>query len=245
MFHGLAYQTELQQTGPRGNESSFRAIGLWGRSSILWGPAALCFGRGSVWSRQQFTHRRYPELFQTGETAFGQPIVDAQHPHDFIMKLGVQYARPLGERSVCNVDIAPVGDPTLGPVAFPHRVSASELPQATLGHHIQDSTHIANEVITVGLQHGMMRIEASGFHGAEPNENRWNIDHGAMDSWSGRLTLRPSDHWSGQLSVGRLTRPEALEEGDIVRSTASLTYHKPWDTGHWARAFSPLVYSSL
>ena len=42
------------------------------------------------------TDRRYPLLFQTGETAFGKPIVDGQHPHDLFMELSVQYAHPLG-----------------------------------------------------------------------------------------------------------------------------------------------------
>ncbi len=32
------------------------------------------------------TNRRYPELFQTGETAYGKQIVDGQHPHDFVME---------------------------------------------------------------------------------------------------------------------------------------------------------------
>ena len=28
------------------------------------------------------TGRQFPELFQQGETAFGKPIIDGQHPHD-------------------------------------------------------------------------------------------------------------------------------------------------------------------
>ena len=33
------------------------------------------------------TGRQYPLLFQQGETAYGNPIVDGQHPHDFFMEL--------------------------------------------------------------------------------------------------------------------------------------------------------------
>ena len=73
--------------------------------------------------------------------------------------------------------------------------SAAELPQATLGHHWQGSRHIANEVVTAGISHGIFRLEASGFHGQEPNENRWNIDYGAIDSWSSRLSVSPSKNW--------------------------------------------------
>jgi hypothetical protein len=31
--------------------------------------------------------KKYPELFQTGETIGGRPIIDAQHPHDFFMEV--------------------------------------------------------------------------------------------------------------------------------------------------------------
>lgn len=35
------------------------------------------------------TDRRYPLLFQLGETAFGVPIADGQHPHNLFMELAV------------------------------------------------------------------------------------------------------------------------------------------------------------
>ncbi|MBL8230661.1 MAG: hypothetical protein JNL98_19370, partial [Bryobacterales bacterium] len=54
--------------------------------------------------------------------------------------------------------------------------------------HWQDATHIANNVVTAGLTYGKIRIEGSGFRGKEPNEYRWNIDMGPIDSWSSRLT---------------------------------------------------------
>jgi hypothetical protein len=172
------------------------------------------------------TGRSYPLLFQTGETAFGKPLVDRQHPHDFIMGLGFHYARPIAEKTTLQAYFAPVGDPALGPVAFPHRASAMELPQATLGHHWQDSTHIANEVVTVGITHRMVRLEASGFYGSEPNEYRWNIDSGPVNSWSTRLSVMPNPNWVGQVSVGRLAQPEKAEPGDVVRWTASVEYVK-------------------
>jgi hypothetical protein len=237
MFHGVAFLTSIQQTGPRGHDKL---------ASMNWlmGMAERRAGRGSLTIRGMLsldpatvTERRYPELFQTGETAYGRRLVDAQHPHDLFMELSVQYTRPLGEKTTLSFYAAPVGDPALGPVAFPHRVSAAELPQAALGHHLQDSTHIANEVITAGIRRGMFRLEASGFHGAEPDEGRWNIDRGGLDSWSTRLTVTPSNNWSGQISVGRLTHPEALDPGDIVRSTASVTYNRPLPAGNWATSF--------
>ena len=86
---------------------------------------------------------------------------------------------------------APVGDPALGPVAYPHRASAMELPAGPLSHHWQDSTHIRDEVVTAGVSHKKIKLEASGFHGSEPNENRWNIHAGPIDSWATRLWFFP------------------------------------------------------
>jgi hypothetical protein len=180
------------------------------------------------------TDRRYPELFQTGETAYGKPIVDGQHPHNLFMELALEYRHPVGENGRLWLYIAPVGDPALGPVAFPHRVSAAELPQAPLGHHLEDSTHISDEVVTAGASRGMFGIEASGFHGAEPGENRWTVGYGAIDSYSARFTVTPNARWSGQVSAGRLTHPEALEPGDQIRTTASVTYVRPYAQGEWA-----------
>jgi hypothetical protein len=179
------------------------------------------------------TSRRYPLLFQTGETAFGTPLVDAQHPHDFVMELSVQYAHPLGDKGNWNIYYAPVGDPALGPVAFPHRASALELPQAAISHHWQDSTHIANNVLTAGVTYGKVRLEASGFRGREPNEARWNIDWGAMDSWSSRLSLFPTRNWAAQVSVGRLQDPELSHPGSVVRTTASVEYVRPAAAKNW------------
>jgi hypothetical protein len=109
-----------------------------------------------------------------------------------------------------------------------------EIPQASLSHHHQDSTHIANDVVTVGLNHRAIRWEASGFHGTEPDENRWNVDYGTINSWSTRLSISPTANLAGQVSIGRLKNPEAHESNDIVRSTASITYNRPSDDGNWA-----------
>ena len=58
---------------------------------------------------------------------------------------------------------------------MPHRASTSEDPIAPFGPSSQDSTHIADDVITVGITHGILRLEASGFHGREPDEFRWDM----------------------------------------------------------------------
>jgi hypothetical protein len=79
-------------------------------------------------------------------------------------------------------------------------------------------------------------VEASAFHGKEPDEQRWDIDPGALDSWSARLKVRLGGGWSGQVSHGVLNEPEALNPGDVKRTTASLHYGERGD-GPFAASF--------
>jgi hypothetical protein len=123
----------------------------------------------------------------------------------------------------------------MGSTAYPHRASALENPVGTLGHHQEDSTHIADDVVTVGLTYRIARIEASGFHGREPDEFRWDIDQGKIDSWSTRLTIQPSKNWSGQYSYGRIKSPESIFPSENQeRMTASIMYNRPLHGGNWA-----------
>jgi hypothetical protein len=200
--------------------------------SVNWGmlSAEHPLGGGSVMLRTMMSlepatvaNRRFPELFQIGETAYGQPIVDGQHPHNLFMEIGTQYAHAAG-KAVVNFYYAPVGDPALGPTAFPHRASAAELPQATLAHHCEDSTHIADDVATAEVTWHSVHAEASGFYGREPGENRWTVGFGPMDSWATRVTWLPAQDWQAQLSTGRLHHPEALSTGDEERTTASVEF---------------------
>jgi hypothetical protein len=103
-----------------------------------------------------------------------------------------------------------------------------------LSHHLQDSTHTSFGVITTGLVVDRFRIEGSVFNGREPNEKRYGIQFGALDSWSARLSVAPSRNWTAQYSYGRLERPEALEPGSQRRQTASVEYVRPFASGSWA-----------
>ena len=232
--HGVVFVADTQQTGPSGGDKFFSVNWFMGQASHS--LAGCTFTIRSMLSLEPatITNGRYPELFQTGETWHGAPIIDGQHPHNLFMELALEYSHRLGPKTKFTLYAAPVGDPALGPVAFPHRITASELPQATLAHHLQDSTHISYEVVTAGITRGIFGLEASGFHGGEPGENRWNIGHGAIDSYSARFTMTPNANWTAQISAGRLAHPEALEPGDQVRTTASVTYNRPYARGNWA-----------
>ena len=234
MFHGVGFLNVQQQTGPRGADKVFSTNWLMPMAQRRLGPGTFTARTMLSFEPATITGRYFPELFQQGETAFGKPIVDGQHPHNFFMELAVLYDLYLGEQSLLSFYVAPVGDPAMGPTAYPHRASASEDPLAALGHHLEDSTHISDDVITMGLTHKILRLEASGFHGREPDENRWTIEAGAIDSWSTRLTVQPGQNWSGQYSFAHLTSLEALQPNDDVqRMTASVMYNRPLEHGNW------------
>jgi hypothetical protein len=235
MFHGVVFVNALQQSGPRGYDKFFSTNWFMPMAQRRFGRSELTLRTMISLEPATVADRFYPLLFQQGETAFGKPINDGQHPHDFFMELAALYDRRLGKHGLLSFYAAPVGDPAMGPSAYAHRASASEDPVASLGHHLQDSTHIANDVITGGLTYKLARIEFSGFHGREPDEFRWNIDSGAIDSWSTRLTVQPGRNWSTQYSFAHLTSPEDLHPTeDVRRMTASVMYNRPLARGSWA-----------
>lgn len=168
--------------------------------------------------------RGYAQLFQMGEAYQHLENTDRQHPHDMISQLAAGWRVELGRRSALTVFGAPVGEATLGPVAFMHRLTASENPTAPLAHHTLDSTHIAQGVTGAALDVAAFTFEASAFHGREPDEHRYGVTPGALDSWATRLWYRPSSDWLAQVSYGYLRQPEELEPGDIRRTTGSLTW---------------------
>ena len=252
MWMGQAFLVDTQQGGPRGGDKLYSPNAMMVSAGHKLGGGSVLFETMLSLEPATITNRRYPLLFQTGETAYGRPLVDAQHPHNFFMSLGVHYAHSLGGGTMLQLYYAPVGDPALGPVAFPHRASAAELPQATLGHHWQDSTHIADNVVTAAVRHRWFRLEASGFYGTEPDENRWHINWGPMNSYSGRVSVAPSRNWMMQFSAGRISHPERQEEGDVVRTTASLHYSRPMDAGNawstsliWGRNHDTFTHHNL
>jgi hypothetical protein len=153
-----------------------------------------------------------PQVFQTGETFNGEPLIDYQHPHDLYSTLNVANARAFGPWTLTTTAAA-VGAPALGPPPFMHRPSAAENPQSPLGHHHFDSLHITPGVLTVGVARAGMALETSWFHGREPDEDRADIDFGALDSWvdarivaagtMARAAVRPARQRTGSAEPGR------------------------------------------
>src|SRR5579863_7079793 len=254
MAHGLIFITYNQQGGPRG-EGKAESVNYF----MFMEQHRL--GRGTLLLRQMFSaesltspHPGFPELFQTGETYHGEPLVDHQHPHNVFAELVLLYTVPINKEVSWLFYGGPSAEPALGPVTYIHRESASELPLAPLSHHLQDSTHTSFGVVTTGFifdlskldfskldfsKLGFIKIEGSAFNGHEPNEERWSIQLAALDSWSFRVTAAPARNWTAQYSAGRLRHPEALDPNDEQRQTASIEYNRALSggklgDGNWA-----------
>ncbi len=203
----------------------------------------------------------YPLLFQSGETYNGQRLVDRQHPHDLFSELSVAYTHQVNPDVDVTAYFGLPGEPALGPVAFMHRISSFNNPDAVLGHHWQDATHITFGVATLGVRYKNWKLEGSSFTGREPNENRYGIDKPLFDSYAYRLSYNPTRNVALQVSRGFIHSPEPLEpETDVDRTTASVLHSKllgfnkhvtsavVWglnDAGHDHREHSVLAESNL
>lgn len=225
MAHGTASLQYTDHGGPRGSDKAYATS-----------MAMLSAERETGWGRIQaktmlslepaMEASGYPNLFATGETAGGQPLVDRQHPHDLFMELAARIDIDAGPGRLFLYG-GPVGEPALGPSAFMHRGSARYNPEPPITHHWFDSTHITYGVMTAGYSARLLQLEASAFRGREPDEERWNIETPKLDSWSVRATLTPSANWAVQASYGEIKEPEALHPGENEnRFTASAHYAK-------------------
>jgi hypothetical protein len=240
MQDGVVFLTFNHQGGSRGGTELVAQNWWMGMAERPAGGGTLRFNLMLSLEPATLGENGYRELFQIGETSNGHALIDHQHPHDLLMQAAVVWRVPLPRDYRLTLAGAPVGEPALGPVAFMHRASAFENPTAPLGHHLSDSTHISMGVLTAGLDRGPWQIEGSLFHGAEPDEQRWDrMDPGALDSWSIRGWYRPNAVWTFQLSHGFLNDPEATDPGDVRRTTASASWMQRRSSG-WTAA--TLVY---
>ncbi len=228
MAHAAVSLQYTNDAGPRGDDEVYAtSMAMFtGERETNWGRIQL---RSMLSLEPLMNARGYPNLFATGETAGGVPLVDRQHPHDLFMELAARVDFNLGETARLFLYGGPVGEPAIGPSAFMHRASAAYNPEPPITHHWFDSTHISYGVVTVGLAGRGWQIEGSAFRGAEPDEYRWDIETPKLDSWSVRATLTPSPSWAIQASYAQIKQPEALHPGeDEHRFTASAHY----DNGH-------------
>jgi hypothetical protein len=211
MGHVLLNGVYDWQDGPRGDEKAFLAGMIMGSARRDVGSDGTLQLRGMLSPDPFMGASGYPLLLAAGETADGEtPLIDRQHPHDLIMELSASYAHRFSETDSAFLYVGLPGEPAFGPPAFMHRMSAMDSPEAPITHHWLDSTHITFGVVTAGWVHGDWKIEASRFRGREPDENRYDIETGALDSTSIRLSWNPTETLSLQTSWADVESPEGL-----------------------------------
>jgi hypothetical protein len=222
MAHGVGNLVYDHQSGRRGDDDLFV-------SGMLMGMASHPLGDGRVQLKAMLSpdplmgKRGYPLLLASGETANGvDPLVDHQHPHDLFMELSASLSQNIGAKSSVFLYGGLPGEPAFGPPAFMHRESIMDSPEAPITHHWLDSTHISFGVLTAGLVLDRVKLEVSRFNAREPDQHRWNIETGPLDSTAMRLSWNPTRTLAVQGSWGRFKDPEQLEPGvDQKRWSAS------------------------
>ena len=240
MLHGNLDLVADTQGGRRGDSQIFPAGMLMGMATRSFANGDALQFKAMVSPDPLMGKKGYPLLLASGETADGQTrLIDRQHPHDLIMELSASYALRLGEKSSAFVYAGLPGEPAFGPPAFMHRQSISVSPEAPITHHWLDSTHITFGVVTAGLVLDRVKLEASRFNGREPDQHRYNIETGPLDSTSLRLSWNPTRELSLQGSWAHLEEPEQLEPGvDQKRWSASAAYTRPTANGWWASSLA-------
>jgi len=240
MLHGAIFPRYTNVSTRRGDDRIDAPNWIMGMYSHPLGDSAQLGGR-LMMSLDPLTEggRGYPLLFQSGESWHDQPLHDRQHPHDLFDELSISYSQKFDLDLSAYFYFGYPGEPALGPPTFMHRLSAMDDPDAPLGHHWQDSTHVTFGVATGGLQWRNVKIEGSIFTGREPDENRYDFDRPRFDSYSGRISWNPTRNLALQGSYGYIKSPEALEP-DLKRhrKTASVIYNLPLgNDSNWSNSF--------
>jgi hypothetical protein len=237
MAHGTVNLVYDHQSGPRGDDKAFA-------SGMVMGMAQHPLGNGTVQFRAMLSPdplmgaRGYPLLLASGETANGRDrLIDRQHPHDLFMELSASASQDIGSKSSVFVYGGLPGEPAFGPPAFMHRESIVDSPEAPITHHWLDSTHISFGVVTAGLVLDRVKIEVSRFNAREPDQHRWNIETGPLDSTALRVSWNPTRTLALQGSWGHFVDPEQLEPGvDQKRWSASALWAEDIEPGWHAAA---------
>jgi hypothetical protein len=225
MAHGVLNLVYDHQSGPRGDDKAFASGMLMGMARRPLSNGTLQF-KAMVSPDPLMGPRGYPLLLASGETANGRDrLIDRQHPHDFFMELSGSVSQNIGAKSSLFLYAGLPGEPAFGPPAFMHREAILDSPEAPISHHWLDSTHITFGVVTAGLVLDRVKLEVSRFNGREPDQHRWNIETGPLDSTSVRVSWNPTSTLALQASWAHLVDPEQLEPGvDQKRLSASALY---------------------
>ena len=173
-----------------------------------------------------------PQVFQTGEHYQGGPLIDIST----LTTCSWGWAPATGSFTVASLRLRSRSRWRARPrsMAFIHRESGRDNPQAPMAHHYMDSTHTSPGVLRAGVDWRGAAVDGSWFRGLEPDDNRLNIERPWLDSWSLRASWQRGP-WQTQFSGARLQRPELYSYSDMTRLTASIIFTVPIGSHSTAR----------
>ncbi len=239
MSHGWLTTGSTAASGPRGSSGSFTTnmVSLRGDTPVGEGQLSL---RLMASLEPTMGPRGYPLLLQTGETSDGiTPLIDRQHPHDFVDEVAVAYRRSY-RRISRSWDTRRCRDASArpGPV-LSSRVGLD--PPRSADRSSSPRCHARDLRRPHGRVHGQPapHLRASAFNGREPDQRRWTPDPIRLDSYALRATVDLSPNWTLQGSMARLSQPERLHPTiDVSRLSANVMYNRPLASGNWQTTFA-------
>jgi hypothetical protein len=198
-------------------------------------------GTTELWT---YPARGYPELLQIGEErSDGSPYIDAQHPHSSpIMGLTLSDMIALGSSNTLKLFFAPRGESTDGPIAYMHRDSAQDDPDAPLGHHVgQDVGHISSTVLGAQLTLGPITVEASAFNGEEPQPTKVDLPLEPLDSEALRVTYAFQPDHRLMVSVAHVDQQDPTYPGTTSATRVSASLYDRFALHGWTLDHSFVV----
>ena len=202
-------------------------------------------GTAELWT---YPWHGYPELMQVGEERRdGTPYIDAQHPHSSpIMGLTLSDTITLARERSLKVYFAPRGESTDGPVAYLHRTSARDNPDAPLGHHVaQDVGHISSTVLAAQLSAGKWVYEASAFNGAEPEPMHVNLPLGPLNSGAARVTYLVNPGHRVMAAVAQVEQVDPAYPGTTSATRLSASIYDHFASGGRWRIDHTFIFGSI
>jgi hypothetical protein len=247
MVHGNLFGTRIWEQGPRAQDA-------WASTSMVMTDLGTTIGDRQYLNvdlmltaeKWTFPDRGYPLLLQIGESnQQGVPFIDDQHPHSSPI-MGLTFSDTLSFENQANyvkVFFAPRAEATDGPIAFMHRTTAMVNPDVPLGHHVgQDVGHISSTVLGAALQLGATRIEASTYHGAEPDPEAVDLPLGTPDSVSVRLVEQFSPSVLAMISAARVNSPEPDQSNIAFENRYSTSAYWQHSLGQDWNFYDSLIY---
>jgi hypothetical protein len=150
----------------------------------------------------------YPRLLAGAAVCEDSPFQDYSHAHPLIMQLAASYQQTVGTRTI-GLMAGLAGDPTLGPEVYLHRPSAALDPIAPMLMHEFNPAHAVHGVVAFSAQFNRLTVQVSAFNGGDVDKDPYDLDLGALKSFSARARWQLSPLVALQLSHGDLQHSNA------------------------------------